>query len=157
MQTNAGIFYMVRRGARLKKQGSSENGARSEVNDRSEFKIFSNWCYQKSCCTICGNFPSIQINYFCVFVYLCTNIFVYLYTCRPAYLCTCVLVYLWWYVYLYTCKLVFLCNTRVYFLSTFIPLMGKPLSNPSMSMSLKVWKILYESEHKLLGSQRRKK
>ena len=35
-------------------QGSSENGGRSDVYDRSELKVISNCCYTNCCCTNCG-------------------------------------------------------------------------------------------------------
>ena len=38
------------------KQGSSENDGRSDVYDRSEFKVVSNCCYSNCGHANCGNF-----------------------------------------------------------------------------------------------------
>ena len=40
----------------LKKQGSSENDGRSDVYDRSEFKVISNCSYNNCCRTNCSHF-----------------------------------------------------------------------------------------------------
>ena len=44
------------------KQGSSENDGRSDVYDRSEFKVISNCCYTNCCRTNCGHFTCIYLN-----------------------------------------------------------------------------------------------
>ena len=43
------------------KQGSSENYGRSNVYDRSEFKVTSNCCYNNCCRTNCGHFTFIYL------------------------------------------------------------------------------------------------
>ena len=40
--------------ADVRKQGSSENDGRSDVDDRSEFKVVSNCCYPNCSYTNCG-------------------------------------------------------------------------------------------------------
>ena len=71
------------------KQWLSENDGRSNVNDCSEFKTVSNWCYPNCCSINCGhlvklsNLPSNQTNSYlksddsCILVYLYTDIPMY--------------------------------------------------------------------------------
>ena len=46
----------------LFKQGSSENDGRSDVFDRSEFKVISNCCYNNCCRTNCSSFTCVYLN-----------------------------------------------------------------------------------------------
>ena len=41
------------------KQGSVENDGRSNIDDRSEFKIVSDCCYLNCCHADCGNFEKL--------------------------------------------------------------------------------------------------
>ena len=43
-------------------QGSSENDGRSDVYDRSEFKVISNCCYNNCCRTNCSHFTRVYLN-----------------------------------------------------------------------------------------------
>ena len=52
----------------LLQQGSSENDGRSEIYDRSEFKVISNCCYNNCCCTNCSHFYLYLPEYTLIFL-----------------------------------------------------------------------------------------
>ena len=53
------------------KQVSSENEGRSDVYDRSEFKVISNCCYTNCCHTNCGNFYFYWPEFTWIYLNLC--------------------------------------------------------------------------------------